>query len=285
MSDAETRRAARRAERAERLNLKEQDDPLAEERRAWREKRLAAGGVSASSSSSGGDVDGQEFMSEEDRVLEHGRQLQRENAQSLKNSLKHAKEATNVGAGTIVQLQQQTEQMERMEHNLDVTHDSLSRSERIIKGMKSIGGTISNWFTSKPKAKAKDLTEKVREDPPMLEEKSEKSRSSRSRSNNKQDDDLPPIQVLDRNGEVVKNSRIEPNAKQQAALQEFAQNQKQEDEALDELSDTLHILKQQAHVMNKEMQTQDKLLDRIDGKVDSANERMVKATKTMSKIT
>ncbi len=91
-------------------------DPLAEERRAWREKRLAAAGVSSSSSSSSGGgvgADGQEFMSEEDRVLEHGRQLQRENAASLKNSLKHAQQATQLGAGTIVQLQQQTGQIDR----------------------------------------------------------------------------------------------------------------------------------------------------------------------------
>lgn len=35
------------------------------------------------------------------------------------------------------------EQLQRMDNALDDTNDSLTRSERIIRGMKSIGGAIS----------------------------------------------------------------------------------------------------------------------------------------------
>ncbi len=80
--------------------------------------------------------------SKEDQVLAHAAQLQAENKETLKHTIKVARETTQVGAATIHKLDEQTEQFQRMDNTLTETQDTLTRSERIIRGMKSWGGTL-----------------------------------------------------------------------------------------------------------------------------------------------
>jgi len=80
--------------------------------------------------------------SREDQVLTHAANLQAENAATLRHTIKVARETTQVGAATIHKLNEQTEQFQRMDNTLTETEDSLSRSERIIRGMKSFGGAF-----------------------------------------------------------------------------------------------------------------------------------------------
>lgn len=121
------------------------NDPLAAERRIWREKQRAKAVASGDASADG--TDGME-LSREDQVIMHAKKLQSENASTLKNTIKVARETTVVGAATIHKLNEQTEQFHRMDNALDETNDSLSRSERILRGMKSIGGTIGTYSSN-----------------------------------------------------------------------------------------------------------------------------------------
>jgi hypothetical protein len=81
-------------------------------------------------------------------VIAHAAKLQNENQATLKNTIRVARETTVVGAATIHKLSEQTEQFERMDQTLSETQDSLSRSERILRGMKSIGGSIGQQTTA-----------------------------------------------------------------------------------------------------------------------------------------
>jgi len=53
-------------------------------------------------------------------------------------------------------LQQQSEQLERIDRDLSSVNNSLALSGRVLKGMESIGGSISNWWKGPPPSK--DLT-------------------------------------------------------------------------------------------------------------------------------
>jgi hypothetical protein len=112
--------------------------PLAEERSKWREKQRAK---AAASEDTSGQFEGE--LSREDQVIMHAKKLQADNSQTLKNTIKVARETTVVGAATIHKLNEQTEQFNRMDNALEETNESLTRSERILRGMKSIGGAIS----------------------------------------------------------------------------------------------------------------------------------------------
>jgi hypothetical protein len=45
--------------------------------------------------------------------------------------------------------------MDRMKQDLHSTNESLTKSERVLKGMKSITGAIGNMFSSAPKSEVR----------------------------------------------------------------------------------------------------------------------------------
>lgn len=164
---------------------------MAAERRAWRERQKAKQG------DTGGAGDDGTEQSGEDQLVQRARDLQADNKASLQHSIQVARQAADVGAATAQKLNEQTgthwrsrtpplhvymcissplpvclymcvllyaEQLNRMDNALDETNDSLGRSERILRGMKSFTGAIANWFTSsKDKDKKKS---KVHHTPP-----------------------------------------------------------------------------------------------------------------------
>lgn len=195
-----------------------------------------------------------------------------------------------------------------MDNNLDDTNDSLTRSERVLRGMKSIGGTIANMFTSGKKQKkigegdgkiadgdettTKELDQKdaARRRMKEIDEDAARSgigsasspaaadlRASRTRGSGADESDLDQLT----NGRTV----VAPNGKQQRAIDVLSKGQKDEDDALDELSDVLGTLKEQSVVMGTQLKQQSKILDNLGDKVDGTSERLKKGSRTMAKIT
>jgi len=69
-----------------------------------------------------------------------------ENKRVLKNIIYVTRDTTKLGNKTIQTLNQQTEKFYHMEDILDEINNSLSRSERIMRRMKSISGLIIDIF-------------------------------------------------------------------------------------------------------------------------------------------
>ena len=66
-----------------------------------------------------------------------------------------ARESTKVGRHVAVKLIEQTEQMAQMSHNLDTTNEGLDRTNRTIRGMTGVLGSIQNALTRpKPRERA-----------------------------------------------------------------------------------------------------------------------------------
>lgn len=321
MSDARARAQAREAERQRlreqrkleaakrsagrsRGNSSEGDDPndpLAAERRIWRHKQKEK--AAASGDNPFGTEDDAQYMTQEDQMIAHAKKLQADNQSTLKNTIKVARETTQVGAATINKLNEQTEQFERMDNTLNETNDSLTRSERILRGMKSIGGAFTNMFSSgkskqQPSLKATlapqnagsaSLEEKdrLRDKQRALEEDKRRAKFPGSSPGSY---DAPASSLRPAGGASLSpddpdyRPSIQPNAKQAAALSTFEQNQRKEDEALDELSDVLGALKEQSQVINQQLRTQASMIDSIDSKVEHTGARLKKGSNTMKKI-
>jgi len=241
----------------------------------------------------------------EDQVLAHAAHLQKENAATLKHTIKVARETTQVGAATIHKLNEQTEQFQRMDNTLDETQDSLTRSERILRGMKSFGGAFANMFSS-GKSKKKHSGEAPSLAPETtstttLDEK-DRQRLAKREMEEARGKHLDLEEYATRRSPEAYSSSpngasasaaaaasarpvVAPNARQAEAMQVFAANQKEEDAALEELSDVLGALKEQSQIMSQQLQVQNKMLDSIETKVDNTSTRLQKGTKTMGKIT
>lgn len=108
------------------------------DRAGWRKQQREKAAAAADPTGGWGPA----HQTQEEQVIAHAAKLQNENQATLKNTIRVARETTVVGAATIHKLSEQTEQFERMDQTLSETQDSLSRSERILRGMKSIGGSI-----------------------------------------------------------------------------------------------------------------------------------------------
>lgn len=300
------------------------NDPLAAERKAWKErqrKNAAANGSASTDDAAAASASGDAG----DQLLAKAQSLQQENRAVLQNTVRVARETTSVGAETIHKLHEQSEQFARMENALDDTNDTLSRSERILRGMKSIGGAISKWkadgkrgcveregacvnvshllhlYVSLSLAANFFTSDKTKKPKPVISSRADANFGDLNRSVTDAHEDArsewattratPSASAASSSSALpspLSSTRANdpgPTPKQANALAIIEQNKREEDEALDELSDVLHTLKGQSQAIQQQLAVQDKQVDRIESKVDNTSSRLAKNVRTMKKIT
>ena len=255
-----------------------------EERRAWRERnaaKLAAGG--------GGSMG--ETLDEEDRAITKGRELQQKSRESLANSIKMASEATHVGQDTLMKLTAQKEQMKKMDDDLDKTNESLNRSERVIRGMKSTIGGIRNFFSNpaqhhSQKLDPKSIKVESFKDAPRTEEGEEgEGHHEKTKGGTPgYPDDEEDEEEAKRKVPLKDRDLSRESDKSRGFLQEVQKNQEVEDTQLDELGDLLGQLKGQAKDMNNELKVQEKLVDHLGVQVDKTGARVKAADHNVKQI-
>ena len=67
-----------------------------------------------------------------------------------------------VGSATAVELTRQKEQLLNTENKLDEINSSLRQSERHLQGIRSVFGSVKNYFSGRSSASASGLTALVR---------------------------------------------------------------------------------------------------------------------------
>jgi hypothetical protein len=271
-------------------------DQIEAERRAYRERKAAAQSAAAGGATSESHMDG------EDRLIMKARSLQQENRDALANSIRVASEATQVGSATITKLNEQKEQMIKMDENLDATNESLTRSNRVIRGMKSIGGSIANFF-SKPKQHQSEKLDIGAVESQVRAEQNAKAaaereaatagRDSSGRVKQKEMSAEEKIRMERSIGSKMANGKYDKfnassdreSEKAKAAVQEFEANKQIEDQQLDALGELMDTLKMQAGVMNTELKTHAVIINHLDGQIDKTSTRIQQSNREMKKIT
>lgn len=141
------------------------------------------------------------------------------------------------------------EQMDKISDNLAETNDSLARSERILRGMKSVGATFMNAFRSKPEEKADVIKEQRKMKGQELKSKVDARRY--------QEDE-----------KTAQRTSIE----------------NEEDAQLDLLGSHLKNIRMMAEDIGDELDHQDQLLDTIDTQIDHADDRLKTNNRMMRKL-
>jgi hypothetical protein len=80
-------------------------------------------------------------------------QQHQSNSASLDKTLGRLADAQGLSASSLSSLQQQSEQLKRIDNELNSTSNALGKSERVLHGMESITGSIGNWWRGAPKEK------------------------------------------------------------------------------------------------------------------------------------
>ena len=156
-------------------------------------------------------------------------------------------ETEKTGAQTLLTLESQGQQLDKIEDNLDDINQSLSSSERILRRMKSI---LSSVFSRR----GSSLPIPRQDKKPIVNPKKDLSITKESHQQTKE-------------------------------LQQQHQSQHDEEDAkLDAVSNSMKILLEQANAMNKELSRHNEKLTRIDETVDFTNVRIKRDIKKIDEL-
>lgn len=124
------------------------ENQLAAERAQWRAKKAQLNEIL-------GEDNNNPVSDAQNNIIQHAASLQKQNQSTLANTLRVAHATNSLADETLQKLTSQTEQFIRIDQALDVTEASLSRSDRTIRGIKSFGGRVANYFSSPSEHKSK----------------------------------------------------------------------------------------------------------------------------------
>lgn len=200
-----------------------------------------------------------EQVRSEAEAKEYMSRLKQENKEALQSALRHADGAEQTGAATMAQLGTQREQLVQMDNKLLEIDDSLTRSDRIIKGMKSIGGAMKNWF--KPVLVPQAQREEHKRDEALARHQNENT-----------------VPVNEGHGTQAQHRSVPQTA------DPFAAEDAEELEAMDHLHGKLRNLHMMGLQMNSELDLQKDLLETVDSRMDETGHKMKNTNVKMRKL-
>ena len=190
---------------------------------------------------------------------------------SSNRSVRMIAESQATAIETAEELRKQREQLERTNKNLDKMNDDLNQSERHITSLKSIWGTMSNWF-KKPVESSQPVDKPTRN---QDSDASLKATNQEIQNNLKQLDKVNL--TFDSNHTRNNLSSGEFNPRLTTNEDEIVDNN------LDQLLAGLTVLKGHGLALGNEIDEQNQLLDdihqkagRMDDKVELQNKRINK---------
>lgn len=177
-------------------------------------------------------------------------------------------ESQQIAIDTGEDLKVQREKLERTNRTLDKMQDDLNETDRNITGLKSIWGTMSNWF----KKPIKRTT--ASEDSGSKEENNRSNNSNEIKENNERiQKSIRPIAQMNVQESVSVRYPSEPTSVDDIV-----------DKNLDQMLAGLSMLKNQGLALGNEIDSQNVLLDDISSKVDKTDVRIGSQDNKIRKI-
>lgn len=93
----------------------------------------------------------QDLVKQEEAGKAQGSSEQPQTVDLLRKTAQTTARSVALGDETTAKLQVQSEQIERSKRSLDQAEYNLKVSDRLVKGIGSVGGAIASWFSRKPK--------------------------------------------------------------------------------------------------------------------------------------
>ena len=186
-------------------------------------------------------------------------------------------ESEKVGSATAVELTRQKEQLLNTESKLDEINSSLRQSERHLQGIRSVFGSVRNYFSGRSASTASTGNVPGRSSPGANRNAGTASGPGQSSYN-------------DFNNRVSQSHHnISGSVQQQKQLQHGQQSyssavDEQVDRNLDDMASSLARLKGLAQGLNTELDEHNDILDRVADKADTVGFKVDKQNKDMGKI-
>ena len=185
-------------------------------------------------------------------------------------------ESEKVGSATAVELTRQKEQLLNTESKLDEINSSLRQSERHLQGIRSVFGSVRNYFSGRSASAAN--TGNTPASAPGANRNAGPSPGPGQSSYN------------DFNNRVSQShNNISGSVQQQKQMQQGHQSyssavDEQVDRNLDDMASSLARLKGLAQGLNTELDEHNDIMDRVADKADTVGFKVDKQNKDMGKI-
>eukprot|EP00823_Brevimastigomonas_motovehiculus_P003558 TRINITY_DN2187_c0_g1_i1.p1 TRINITY_DN2187_c0_g1~~TRINITY_DN2187_c0_g1_i1.p1 ORF type:complete len:156 (-),score=60.02 TRINITY_DN2187_c0_g1_i1:223-690(-) len=150
---------------------------------------------------------------------------------------------------------------------------TLTRTDRILRGLKSIGGSIRNWLTKPKKA----------EDTRFGFSSTSSSSSASSSSTSSTVSSSASRSVLFSSSSSLTSSSSSSSSSSHLNEKQLHRDKVVEDQ-LDAILNAVSNMSNQGVLMKEELEVQNQMLDHIDTNVDVTRYKVKKQTKTMKEI-
>ena len=183
-------------------------------------------------------------------------------------------ESEKVGAATALEMSRQKEQLLNTETKLDEINSSLRQSEKHIQGIRSVFGSIRNYFSGQPaSASAAPGTTQAQLPPAGNRNISSSASAGSGLAQGRQ------ASFNDFNNRVSQTGQA-----QQSATQQYNAVDEQLDRNLDDMASSLARLKGLAQGLNTELDDHNQIIERVHDKAEVVGFKVDKQNKEMGRI-
>ena len=224
---------------------------------AWRDNK----NFGASSRNPFEEDDFEEIHSAELSRIKHEKQLyEKRMLDSTQRSMRLVEESKDVACKTEEELARQEESLLRTETTLDKINGDLDVADRQLTSLKSIWGTIGNYFRKPVQTKAMQV--------PQKEKRAEKN----------------PVTTTEKNRQQTKGPNVGWEEKKDVFDSQPSNVNVQLDKNLDSIMSGLTELKGHAVLMGETLDRHDDIIDRVTYKTTRVDDRVESSTKEIRKI-
>eukprot|EP01099_Mayorella_cantabrigiensis_P000021 TRINITY_DN1011_c0_g1_i1.p1 TRINITY_DN1011_c0_g1~~TRINITY_DN1011_c0_g1_i1.p1 ORF type:complete len:382 (-),score=100.38 TRINITY_DN1011_c0_g1_i1:88-1233(-) len=252
---------------------------------AQRSALLSGGKKEASGAGTGGPQKGYSKWDDNEPVPEKEKQtraniveaeeLAKDQKEATRRMLSKLNETETVGANTLVTLQEQGEQIKRVQKAVDRVNDNTDEANDNIKQVDSFWYAVKTHFSKKKKKKRNtnaQIDDKLARDSAVKDEKIERNPDNNS---------LP----VNHNKRANQTGLGPQHPKELEILSKDAQRDIQEaDQNLDQMSGALNNLKRMASQMGTEVDGHIVRLDAVQKGVDDADRKVIQGNQKIDKI-
>jgi len=203
---------------------------------------------------------------------------------TTKNALRVAAETEQIATNTMVELEKQQEILDRVEDSADNIHGNLDMASRLMKGMESWTGAISNWFTSAPQ---RAPAPPPRRSQPLNNSPSSSSSSPSPSSPASSNDNINQNRLPNASGKNPSVGGLKVSASNilsQGASTELRAQIEEQEADLDEINKIMGNLNQMATSMGTILNDNIDQIDRINDRVEHANHRINSSNRRIDRI-
>lgn len=193
--------------------------------------------------------------------------LNDESSASLQRSLAMVHQSEAIAEDTIIELDKQGRQIERMERDMETVEDNNRQADRHVRSLKSVFGRIANKFSKNTS---------YREESEVKPREATASALAAKGGSSQRNLSTPAVTTAPSNAELIQGNGAEE--------ERLRQQIRQQDQDLDQIGAALGRMHNMALDMNVEIKDQNQRLDGLSNKVVQENRHLEDNSRKVKKM-